>query len=102
MSNVRELFDPPCITTRRFVLRTFVFTSFLALAMVAEPGLSAGDKAPPKPTLPKGTPAEQVTELIAQHEKAMAAFRKLFKAAKTEEEQEKLESLFPDSHPYAE
>lgn len=83
-------------------MRTLVFTCFSALAMATEPSLSAGDKGPPKPTLPKGTPAEQVKELIGEHEKARAAFRKLFEAAKTEEEQEKLESLFPDPQPYAE
>ena len=73
----------------------------LTSAMLTDPCLSAGDKGPPKPTLPKGTPAEQVKELIAQHEKAAAAFRKLYEAAKTEEEQEKLEALFPDPRPYA-
>jgi hypothetical protein len=70
-------------------------------ALLTDSCLSAGDKGSPKPTLPKGTPAEQVKELIAQHEKAAAAFRKLYQAAKTEEEQEKLEALFPDPRPYA-
>ena len=74
----------------------------LTWAMLTDPCLSAGDKPPPKPTLPKGTPAEQVKELIAQHEKAAAAFRKLYKAANTEEEQKKLEALYPDERPYAE
>ena len=64
--------------------------------------LTATEKPPPKPTLPKGTPAEQVQALIAQHDKAMASFRKLFEAAKSDEEQEKLEPLFPDPGPYAE
>src|SRR5207237_4871278 len=45
--------------------------------------------------------AEQVKELIAQHEKAEAVFRKLYEDAKTEEEQAKLEALFPDPRPYA-
>jgi hypothetical protein len=74
----------------------------LTLATLAGPWLSAQDKGPPKPSVPKGTPAEQVKELIAQHEKAAAAFRKLYEAAKTEEEQEKLEALYPDERPYAE
>lgn len=73
----------------------------LASAMLIDPCLFAGDKGPPKPMLPKGTPAEQVKELIAQHEKAAAVFRKLYEAAKTEEEQERLEALFPDPRPYA-
>jgi hypothetical protein len=51
--------------------------------------------------LPKGTPAEQIKELIARHETAVVAFRKLYDAAKTEEEQEKLETLYPDPGPYA-
>ena len=73
----------------------------LTSAMLTDGHLSAGDKGPPKPTLPKGTPGEQVNDLIAQHEKASAAFRKSYLAAKTEEEQEKLEALFPDPRPYA-
>ena len=73
----------------------------LASAMLIDPCLFAGDKGPPKPMLPKGTPAEQVKELIAQHEKAAAVFRKLYEAAKTEEEQERLEALFPDPRPYS-
>ena len=32
----------------------------LTSAMLIDPCLFAGDKGPPKPTLPKGTPAEQV------------------------------------------
>ncbi|MBI3408907.1 MAG: hypothetical protein HY040_11185 [Planctomycetes bacterium] len=63
----------------------------------------AGDaqKPPPKPTLPFGTPAAQVDALIKQHAKAVAAFRVLWEAAKSEEEQAKLERLFPDPHPYS-
>lgn len=56
---------------------------------------------PAKPTLPKGTPAEQVATLIKQHEQAMTAFRKLFEAAQTEEEQEKLDPLYPEPNGYA-
>jgi hypothetical protein len=73
----------------------------LTSAILIDPILAVGEKGPPKPTLPKGTPAEQIKELIAQHEKATAAFRKLYEAAKTEEEQEKLEPLFPDPRPYS-
>jgi len=56
---------------------------------------------PPKPTLPKGTPGEQVAALIKHHEKAMTAFRKQYEAAKTEEELERLEAFYPDPDPYA-
>src|SRR5438477_5323674 len=68
--------------------------------------LYASDKVQPnhratEPTLPKGAPAEQVGVLIQQHKQAMTAFRKLFDAAKTEEEQGKLESLYPDPDRYA-
>jgi hypothetical protein len=73
----------------------------LTLAMLTSPWLSADDKGPPKATLPKGTPAEQVKELISQHEKAIAAFRKLLDAAKTEAEPEKLGAFYPAPHPYA-
>jgi peroxiredoxin len=51
---------------------------------------------PPKPTIPQGTPAEQVETLIKQHEQAMASLRKLAEAAKTEEEEQKLMAFFPD------
>jgi hypothetical protein len=50
--------------------------------------------------MPKGAPAEQVRALIAQHDKATEAFRKLVEAAKTDEDQEKLEPLLPDPGPY--
>jgi hypothetical protein len=56
---------------------------------------------PSKPTLPQGAPAEQVEVLIKQHVQAMASFRKLAEAAKSEEEQEKLFAFFPDPDPYA-
>jgi hypothetical protein len=77
------------------------FGLLLTSAMLIDPCWSQGEKGSPKPTLPKGTPAEQIKSLIAQHDAAMAAFRKLYDAAKTEEEQEKLEALFPDPAPYA-
>lgn len=79
----------------------FIFAIMLVSATLTESCLPGDSKPPPKPTLPTGTPAEQVNELIAQHEKAAAAFRKLYEAAKTEQEQEKLEALFPDPRPYA-
>src|SRR5262249_46160352 len=82
-------------------MRPFLHLGVMLTLALAGSWLSAGDKGPPKPTLPKGTPAEQVKELIAQHEKAAAAFRKLYEAAKTEEEQDKLEALYPDERPYA-
>ena len=76
-----------------------------ALAVLAC-ALYASDKVQPKhgaaePTLPKGTPAKQVAALIQQHKQAMAAFRKVFDAAKTEEEQDKLASLYPNPDAYA-
>jgi hypothetical protein len=77
----------------------FVFGIMLVSAMIADTRLSADGKPPPKPTLPKGTPAEQVKELIAEHEKAITALRWLYKAAKTEEEREKLVCV--DPQPYA-
>ena len=78
-----------------------VLGAMLTSATLVDPCLAAGDKGPPQPTLPKGTPAEQVKELVAQYERAAAAFRKLYEAAKTGEEQEKLEALSPDPRPYA-
>lgn len=72
------------------------------LAILTDGFLSAGDKGQSKPFLPKGTPAEQVEDLITQHKKALAAFKKLYDGAKSEEEKEKLEALFPDPGPFAE
>jgi hypothetical protein len=102
MLGVRRFGGRQCLTTRRFTVKRVVFSALLTSTIGIAPCFSAGDKGPPKPILPKGTPAEQVKDLIARHEEATAAFRNLFKAAKTEEEQEKLESLFPDPRPYAE
>jgi hypothetical protein len=99
---VRRFGERQCLTTRRFTVDAVVFSALLTSAIVIAPCFSAGEKGPLKPILPKGTPGEQVEDLIARHEEATAAFRKLFKAAKTEEEQERLESLFPDPRPYAE
>ena len=58
-------------------------------------------RTPLKPTLPSGTAAEQTQVLIKQYEKAVTAFRKLYEAAKTEEEEAKLAPLCPDSDLYA-
>jgi hypothetical protein len=87
-------------------MKTFTFLgAILAFVLLTNALVPAGQKAqpksrisdagktPPKVTMPKGTPTEQVRALIAQHENAMAAFPKLFEAAKTDEEQEKLEAL---------
>jgi hypothetical protein len=55
-----------------------------------------------KPTLPPGTPAEQVKALISQYAAAAADFRKRYKAAKSDEEKEKVvESSYPDRERYA-
>lgn len=83
--------------------RTSVFLAALALSLFTNVLVPAPDvlTPPAKPTLPPGTPAEQVRTLIQQYETAMAAVRKLYQAAKTEEEQEKLEALCPDARPYA-
>jgi hypothetical protein len=58
-------------------------------------------KPPPKPTLPAGKPGEQVKALIKECDDALAAFRKKFEAAKTNEDQEKLLELMPDREAYA-
>jgi hypothetical protein len=66
-------------------------------------GLAAADEptSPPKPTLPPGTPAEQIKALIGQYETARDEFSRRFKAAKTDEEQQKLLPLLPDPLDYA-
>ena len=74
-----------------------IFGAWAVLAYAPYPS----DNVAAEPTAPKGAPAEQVTALIKQHEQAMAAFRKRFAEAKTEQEQEKLESLYPDPESYA-
>lgn len=83
--------------------RTSVFFAALALSIFTSTLWPApdGPTPPAKPTLPPGTSAEQVRTLIQQYETAMTAFRKLYQAAKTEKEQEKLEALCPDAQPYA-
>jgi hypothetical protein len=58
-------------------------------------------KSPPKPTLPAGMPGEQIKALIKEYEDAVAAFRKKYEAAKSDEEQEKLFDLMPDPEAYA-
>jgi len=58
-------------------------------------------KPPPKPILPAGKPGEQVKALIKECDEAVAAFRKKFEAAKSDEEQEKLFELMPDREAYA-
>lgn len=65
-----------------------------------QPQRAAADPRP-KPTLPKGTPADQVTTLIKQHDQATTAFHKMYAAAKTDEDLEKLQDLIPDPTPYA-
>jgi hypothetical protein len=78
-----------------------VFSLLLAILVVAAQfPASEAAKRPADLKLPPGTPAEQVQTLIKQHEAAMTAFRKLYEAAETEEEKEKLEDLLPDPAPY--
>jgi hypothetical protein len=56
----------------------------------------------PKPTLPQGTPAEQVKTLIRQYDEAAANFLKRYQTAESEAEQEKLFDLyFPVPDDYA-
>jgi len=63
---------------------------------------ASAPKSPPKPTLPNGTPAEQVKELIRQYDQAAADFMKRYKTAVGEAEQRKLvEQYFPDPEDYA-
>jgi thiol-disulfide isomerase/thioredoxin len=76
----------------------FVLAAVLVSASIASADAPAP---PPTPTLPKGTPAEQVAALTTQYEQAMNAFLKLYEAARTEKEQESLETLYPDSDSYA-
>lgn len=76
----------------------------LAAAVLAADPAPPQDKSvpPPEPTLPQGTPSEQVSALIQQHEEVMAAFWKLRDAAKTDVEKAVLFSeRYPDSTPYA-
>jgi hypothetical protein len=51
--------------------------------------------------LPKGTPSEQVSGLIKQYDDALIAFGKLYDAAKSDEEIEKLYDVMPRANPYA-
>ncbi len=74
-----------------FILAAGLWSASIACADTPAP--------PPKPTLPKGMPAEQVAALTMQYEQAMNAFLKRYEAAITEEEQASLEG--PDPDPYA-
>jgi hypothetical protein len=69
----------------------------------APPAQSAEEPKPrPKPTMPPGTPAEQVKALLKQYDEAAADFTKRYKTAVTEKEQEKLWHLyFPNPDNYA-
>jgi hypothetical protein len=51
--------------------------------------------------LPQGAPGEQVQALTRQYDEAMAAFRKRYEAAKTDEERQKLIELVPEADDYA-
>jgi hypothetical protein len=63
---------------------------------------AAAPKPPPKPTLPEGTPAEQVKSLIRQYDEAAADFLKRFKTVVSAKEQEKLyDQYFPVPDDYA-
>jgi hypothetical protein len=85
----------------------------LALALGAAAADEANKAAPaakstdapkprPKPTLPEGTPAEQVKTLIQQYDEAAADFSQRYKTAVSEAEQEKLfEQYFPVPDDYA-
>src|SRR5260370_36832287 len=100
-------------TTRRLTMKVISVLGALLASAVLASALYASDKVqpkhatvetpppPPKPRLTKGSPAEQVAALIKQHDQAMTTFRKLFEAAKTDAEQQKLDVLYPDPEPYA-
>jgi hypothetical protein len=77
--------------------------SLLCPALIAVGFLAAADppKPPPKPTMPSGTPAEQVSALIKDFFNRWEELSKASKAAKTEAEREKLTVMFPDSAQYA-
>jgi hypothetical protein len=65
------------------------------------PAKAAGaTEPPPKPTLPQGTPAQQVAMLRKQYEEAQAEFRKRYEAAKSDAEVEKLFLLLPRAEDY--
>jgi hypothetical protein len=56
----------------------------------------------PKPSLPTGTSAEQIKTLLQQYDEAAADFLKRYKAAVSEEEQERLfDRYFPNPDDYA-
>jgi hypothetical protein len=56
----------------------------------------------PRPTVPKGTPAEQVKAIIREYDEAAAAFMKRYNKAVTDKEQEKLfDQYFPMPDDYA-
>jgi hypothetical protein len=65
------------------------------------PQIIGSPKRAPTPTIPKGTPTEQVRALISQYDSAMAAFRRLYDSAKTDEDKAKAEPLYPQTQPYA-
>jgi hypothetical protein len=66
-----------------------------------QPVVADAPQPPPKPTLPPGSPAEQVKALIGQWDGAYAEFLKRFQAAKSDEEQEKVMPLREDANDYA-
>lgn len=73
----------------------------LAVAWFVSAAAADEPKPPPKPTPPPGTPAEQVKALVGQFDAAYAEFRKRYKAAKSDEEKEKLMEAYPDGEAYA-
>jgi len=74
----------------------------LLYATLAAIGFVAADppKPPPKPTMPAGTPAEQVQTLIKHFDDQWAELRKVYKEAQTEDERDKLEVMIPHAEDY--
>ena len=79
----------------RLFLAAAILGSAVATAAADEP------KPPPRPTPPPGTPAEQVKALIGRYDAAFADFLKQYKAAKSDEDKEKLMGSYPDREAYA-
>jgi hypothetical protein len=88
-------------------MRTLAAAAALALALALgaaadETNKNAPPVSRPKPSLPKGSLAEQVQAVTRQYDEAAAAFLKRYQAAVSEAEQEALfERYFPDPEEYA-
>jgi hypothetical protein len=80
-------------------LRLFIAVAILGWIVTR---VAADEPKPsPKPSLPPGTPAEQVKALIGKYDAAFADFRQRYKAAKSDAERDKLMDAYPDREAYA-